>query len=488
MKKFARRIRLSYILADFTGSAVAWGLFYLFRKYFIETRLYGEYFRMELGNKFWFGMFLIPLFFLFVFAMAGFYADPLRRSRLLEFGKSLAVTLAAAVVLFFVLILDDAIGHYSTYYRSFTVLFLLEFLLTWIPRFIITSGVSGRIHRREAGFRTLITGSNGKAEKLIDEIRNERMPAGNLITGYITVDGSGGERPAGEYPGSEQRDGRHLAGDVPCLGTSDDIVSVIESHDIDEVILALEENEYHAVESIVNTICYRNVLVKAVPSMSQVITGHVEAGPLYATPLLRVSYREMPHWQQMIKQALDLSLSAASLIILSPLMAVLAVLIRLSGEGPVIFRQERIGRYGKPFMIYKFRSMEDDAEAGGPQLAVEGDARITPLGRFMRKHRLDEMPNFINVLRGEMSLVGPRPERRHYIDKIKERAPYYNRVLAVKPGITCWGQVKLGYASDIDKMLERLDYDLLYLENVSLYLDLKIIFYTLGTIIRGKGI
>ncbi len=488
MKKFARTIRLSYILADFAGSAVAWGLFYLFRKYFIETRLYGEYFRMELGNKFWSGIFLIPLFFLFMFTMAGFYSDPLRRSRLLEFGKSLVITLASVVIIFFALILDDAVGNYATYYRSFIVLFLLVFLLTWIPRFIITSRVSGKIHRREAGFRTLIIGSNGKAEKLISEIMNERMPAGNLLTGYLSVDGPVGSHLAGEVLTGKVSVGELLAGEVPYLGTAGNIVTVIETHEIDEVILALEESEYHVVETIVNTICYRDVLVKAVPSMRQVIAGHVEAGPIYATPLLRVSYREMPHWQQMIKQTLDYTLSAASLVVLSPLMAVLALLIRLSGKGPVIFRQERIGRYGKPFMIYKFRSMEDDAEVGGPQLAVEGDARITPLGRFMRKHRFDEMPNFLNVLRGEMSLVGPRPERRHYIDKIKERAPYYSRVLAVKPGITCWGQVKLGYASDLDKMLERLDYDLLYLENVSLYLDLKIIFYTLGTIIRGKGI
>jgi exopolysaccharide biosynthesis polyprenyl glycosylphosphotransferase len=222
--------------------------------------------------------------------------------------------------------------------------------------------------------------------------------------------------------------------------------------------------------------------------MRKVISGHVEAGPIYATPLLRVSYREMPQWQYMIKQALDYSLSAIALMVLSPLMAVLAILIRLSGKGPVIFRQERIGRYGKPFTIYKFRSMEDDAEWDGPQLAVRGDTRITPLGRFMRKHRFDEMPNFINVLKGDMSLVGPRPERRHYIEKIRSKAPHYNRVLAVKPGITCWGQVKLGYASTIVKMLERLEYDLLYLENVSLFLDLKIIYYTLGTIVKGKGL
>jgi exopolysaccharide biosynthesis polyprenyl glycosylphosphotransferase len=473
MKKFARRITASYIIADFIGSSAAWCLFYLFRKYFIETRLYGEYFRMELGYKFYLGILFIPLVFLSVYALAGFYYDPLRRSRLLEFGKSFAVTLAAVVSLFFALILDDAVGHYSTYYKSFTVLFFLEFILTWVPRFTITSIVSGRIHRRVAGFRTLIIGNNGKAERLISDIKNEKMPAGNLVAGYISVSSSAGDP---------------LAGEVPWFGTKDDVIKVIGEQEIDEIILALEEDEYDHVEELVNNICYRDVLIKAVPSMRQVISGQVEAGPIYATPLLRVSYREMPHWQYMIKVVLDYLISAMALIVLSPMMGVLSLLIRLSGKGPVVFSQERVGRHGKPFMIYKFRSMDDDAEADGPQLAVRGDKRITPVGRFMRKHRLDEIPNFINILKGEMSLVGPRPERKHYIEQILQKAPHYNRVLSVKPGITCWGQVKLGYASDVDKMLERLDYDLLYLENVSLYLDLKIIFYTLSTILKGKGI
>jgi len=428
---------------------------------------------MELGNKFYLGILLIPLFFISFYALAGFYYDPLRRSRLLEFGKSFAVTLAAVVVLFFALILDDAVGHYSTYYKSFIVLFFLEFILTWLPRFAITSIVSGRIHRRVAGFRTLIIGSNGKAVRLVNELKNEKMPAGNLLAGYLSADGSAGSP---------------LAGEVPWLGTVDDVINVIVEQEIEEIIFALEEDEYDYIEGLVNNICYRDVLVKAVPSMRQVIPGHVEAGPIYATPLLRVSYRKMPHWQHMIKVVLDYFLSAMALIVLSPLMIVLALLIRRSGKGPVIFSQERVGRHGKPFMIYKFRSMDDDAEADGPQLAVRGDKRITPVGRFMRKHRLDEIPNFINILKGEMSLVGPRPERKHYIEQILQKAPHYNRVLSVKPGITCWGQVKLGYASDVDKMLERLDYDLLYLENVSLYLDLKIIFYTLSTILKGKGI
>ncbi len=227
MKKFARTIKLSYILADFAGSSVAWGLFFLFRKYFIETQLYGEYFRMELGMRFYLGICLIPLFFLFVFAMAGFYSDPLRRSRLLEFGKSVAVTLTAVVVLFFVLILDDVVGHYTTYYKSFGVLLLLEFLLTYIPRLIITSFVSGKIHRREAGFRTLIVGSREKASRLIAEIRSERIPAGNLLAGYLSAGG------AGRAP---------LAGDVMWLGPSDEIIKVIRARIYEDI--AMEEDKY----------------------------------------------------------------------------------------------------------------------------------------------------------------------------------------------------------------------------------------------------
>lgn len=189
-----------------------------------------------------------------------------------------------------------------------------------------------------------------------------------------------------------------------------------------------------------------------------------------------------------IKQIFDISFAFLSLLALSPLLLLLSLVIRLSGRGPVIYSQDRIGRNGKPFSIYKFRSMVYDAERGVPLLSGDNGERITRIGRFIRKYRIDEIPNLINVLRGEMSVVGPRPERRFFIDQIVIRAPLYTELQSVKPGVTSWGQVKYGYASSVDEMIERLDYDLYYMKHRSLWFDVKIIIYTVGTVLRGKGV
>ena len=194
------------------------------------------------------------------------------------------------------------------------------------------------------------------------------------------------------------------------------------------------------------------------------------------------------HLFEIVKYVSEVSFSVLVLILLSPLLLLLAVLIWISGRGPVIYSQDRIGRNGKPFVIYKFRSMKFDAENIKPMLSGINEERITRIGRFLRKYRIDEIPNFINVIRGDMSIVGPRPERQFFIDQIVIRNPEFNELLNVKPGITSWGQVKYGYASDVDEMLQRLEYDLYYIRNRSLWFDIKIIIYTLGTIIKGEGL
>jgi len=189
-----------------------------------------------------------------------------------------------------------------------------------------------------------------------------------------------------------------------------------------------------------------------------------------------------------IRQFFDIVISLLSLIILSPLILILALFIRISGKGPVIYSQDRIGKNGKPFVIYKFRSMIYNAEAGSPMLSGINEERITRIGRYLRKYRIDEIPNFINVLKGEMAIVGPRPERQFFIDQIVKRNPEFMILLRIKPGITSWGQVKYGYASNVDEMLERLEYDLYYIKNRSLWFDVKIFLYTIGTVLKGKGL
>ena len=195
----------------------------------------------------------------------------------------------------------------------------------------------------------------------------------------------------------------------------------------------------------------------------------------------------MPAWQFSIKRVVDILASLFALMILSPVILTLMILVKISSPGGIFFTQERIGKKGRPFRIIKFRTMVKDAEKDGPQLSSASDARITPIGKFLRKTRLDEIPQFFNVLKGEMALVGPRPERQFYIDKIMERAPHYKHLQKVRPGITSWGQVKYGYAENVDQMVQRLKYDLLYIENMSLAVDIKILLYTILIVLKGDG-
>jgi exopolysaccharide biosynthesis polyprenyl glycosylphosphotransferase len=472
--KVNRRGQLAkYVFSDWLSAAMSWSLFYLFRKLYIEPQKFGYPINIELDVRFYLGLSLIPFFWLFLYYLSGYYRDVFRKSRLSELWQTIGNTFLGVIILFFTLVLDDVIRTYSNYYISFLALFSFHFVLTYIPRLMITTRTTHKVHKGEIGFNTLLVGSNEKAIDAYLDIRNQARSNGNIILGFVNVNG----KP--RYMLEE-----HL----PHMGSIDDVKTIIEENHIEEVIIAIESTEHDRINRIINKLIDTNVLIKAIPSMYDILTGRVRMSSILGTPLIQISHQLMPAWQENVKTALDYILATLALVITSPLILFLMIGVKLSSRGPVFYSHERIGRYGKPFTIYKFRSMYQDAEKNGPELSSKNDDRITPFGRFMRKSRLDEIPNFFNVLKGEMSLVGPRPERKYFIDQITRINPHYIHLLKVKPGITSWGQVKYGYAENVDQMIDRLKYDLIYLDNMSVFVDLKILIYTLLTIIKRTGI
>ena len=271
------------------------------------------------------------------------------------------------------------------------------------------------------------------------------------------------------------------------LGGYHQINKIIEDSEIKEVIIATESDDLTKTNEIINDLANLKVEIKVIADMYSILTGSVKMNSIFGALLISVNPEIMPSWQKTIKRILDLLISIIAILMLIPVFIVLAILIKFGSKGGIIFKQERIGLENKPFEIFKFRSMFLESEKNGPQLSSQNDPRITPIGRFMRKTRLDETPQFFNVIKGDMSLVGPRPERQYYIDEIIKKAPHYKHISNVKPGITSWGQVKYGYAENVDEMIARLKFDLLYVENMSLVLDMKILFYTIIIMLKGSG-
>ena len=457
-----------YILSNFISASVAWLLFNILRYEVFaidegaDSLLDYLQYPGVLG-----GQVVIPLFWLVLYYFSGYYNKPFGKSRLTELFSTFITVLIGTVFVFFALLLDDIPRSIDIYYKLFFGMFGLQFFITYIPRLLITQSGMRKIKNREWAMKVLIIGAGGKAVRIAHDLYR----LGYDICGFVSED----ERT----PVKADRN--------QVLGTVEDIPVLMEKENVDEIVLAVESKNNKALLGILYSLYRYKRPIKVLADRFNMLSK-IQLRTIRGIPLVDVTDNNFSPAEQNIKLFLDKVCSVVALLLLSPLFAYIAWRVKKDSPGPVFFRQERIGYLGQPFWMYKFRTMYVNAEENGPSLSSEDDLRVTPFGRIMRKYRLDELPQFWNVLKGDMSLVGPRPERKYFIDEIVKTAPYYYLLHNVRPGITSLGMVKYGYAASVDKMVERMEYDILYYENMSLTLDLTILIYTVKTVITGKGV
>ncbi len=453
-----------YILSDILISVFTWITFY-----YLRSVVYN--FNFSVPSGFYLGLILYTLGWLFLNFISGMYGSLYEKSRLNELVKTFMITLIGCLFLLFFFILKNPHADNLKYYQEFFILLAPIALITIIVRSIFLNKVKKQLNKKVVYFNVLLIGSTKKAVEFYNSFKANKEQGGFKIVAFYPI----GIKEENHFSNIKIYDK-----DFP-------LTQIIKEEKIEEVIIAVDNKDRELLSSILQNLSNQEVKIKIIPDMVDIISGALQTNNVTGVPLIDIHPGKLNSWQQNIKRLIDIVISLPVLILMIPIFIYIILRVRFSSPGPVLFKQERLGYKCRPFTMIKFRSMFVNSEVDGPQLSSENDPRTTKWGRTMRKWRIDELPQLWNILIGDMSFVGPRPERKFYFDKIVLTNPEYKYLFKVKPGLTSWGMVKFGYASSVDEMIQRLPYDLIYVENVSLALDFKIMFYSIQIILAGKG-
>ena len=464
--------RLRYVIGDFLSSNVAWFVFNLVRYHFGFVKGHLSLASFMCSENVIIGQVIFPLLMMFVYYISGYYNVPYRKSRLQEFIITLLSAICNSLLIMLVALINDMVENRTENYEVIFLLMGVLFGFVYIVRLAITNVCTRKIRTGQLQFNAIIVGSGAAGYAFFQRLHSTINTLGYNVVGFV------------DLPGENRV--KDIALPVYSL---DDVVAVCRDHAVSEVIVVPTKQSPEQLLNVIDRLYVLNLPIKMTPDRYNLLMSRARFSNLYGDPLVDISGSTMSEGGKNIKRVADIVLSIIVMLLLLPVYLAVAIIIKLDSKGPVIFKQERVGYHNKVFNIYKFRSMVADAEKDNvPQLSSENDPRVTRVGHYLRKYRIDELPQFWNVVRGDMSLVGPRPERQYYIDQIVARKPAYLLLHQVRPGVTSMGQVKFGYASSVDEMLERLDYDLLYIENMSLLTEIKILVYTIKIVFTGKGV
>ncbi|MBC7422626.1 MAG: exopolysaccharide biosynthesis polyprenyl glycosylphosphotransferase [Ferruginibacter sp.] len=454
-----------YIICDVISAALTWLFFY-----FLRTVIY--HFDFSIPPGFYLGGILYISGWLSLHFLSGAYESIYHKSAINEFLRTTVVCLIGCLGLLFFFILKNPHGDNMNYYQEFYSLLFPVFFCTLLLRLLFLRRARNQLKNNKVYFNILLIGSGKNASQFFDSFISTNANTGYHITSFLSINA---------------HTNTQLPETIKKYDGLDTINSIIDKDAIEEVIITVEKNERDTLTTILRQLSDKDVNIKITADAVDIISGAVQTSNVTGMPLIDVHNGLLPSWQKNIKRFMDISIAAISLFLLLPLLLYTALRTRLSSKGTVFFRQQRLGFKGKPFNIIKFRSMVQNAEQNGPMLSSSHDPRITLWGKTMRKWRLDELPQLWNIIKGDMSLVGPRPERKFYCDQIVEQRPEYKYLLKVKPGLTSWGMVKFGYASSVSEMIQRMPYDIMYIENISVLLDIRILLQTIRIILSGNG-